>query len=642
MDMPKTLGDFSPEFIKLYQETPEAFLDLEGIAPWHLDIPRMSDLYMHQTRVTDMSVDDNANANESKSYGNYMREIMQGWYRLLGYYELFKIIEKEQGLERASELMRSIWLGDLYFHDSTSIMVPYCWSFSTSFILFEGSRWGQLQSSPAKHRRSFVDQVKEVTIELAQQQAGAVAIGDFFINYAYFAEKEGLNPHDEDDKKIIENDFQSLVHTLNKKLRPSFQSPFSNISIFDRPNLEFLFKDMRYPDGSAPNSNYIMDLQKIFCEWFKKGDPISGLPYRFPVVTLNIRTDDNREIIDEESFNYFSEINLEKGCFNIYISSGNKIASCCRLTNDLDLAGVDSFGNGGVSLGSHRVVTINVARIGKQAQSREMIFSLLKQQLQDAKELLLVHRKLLSDNIAAGFLPFFKYGLYHESRLFSTIGLNGIYECILEQGYSMVEPEGQKLAQDILQFLKDEVKNISQETSFPFNIEQVPGESLAVKLAAKDRLLLNMDYSMYANQFIPLSVDCDIADRIKLDGTFSKLLTGGGISHLNIAEKLTHPNQMKQLIRYAIECGCEHFAVNYNFCQCENNHVNVAGPAKICPTCAGKIVNQITRIVGYFVPVSSWNKSRQKEHGERVFKPSGASQAHMENKEKSSCDSISG
>ena len=108
---------------------------------------------------------------------------------------------------------------------------------------------------------------------------------------------------------------------------------------------------MRYPDGSNPNVELIYGVQKIFCEWFRHGDPVSQFPYRFPIVTLNLRIDENRKIIDQEAFEYFSAINLEKAAFNIYISSGNKIASCCRLISDLDVAGTDSFGNGGVSLG---------------------------------------------------------------------------------------------------------------------------------------------------------------------------------------------------------------------------------------------------------------------------------------------------
>ena len=486
-------------------------------------------------------------------------------------------------------------------------------------MLFQGCRWGQLHSLPAKHRKAFLDQVKEVSIELAQQQAGALAIGDFFINYSYFVQKDNLDLTNPADRKSVENDFQSLVHTLNKKLRPSFQSPFTNLSIFDRPNLEHLFADIRFPDGSRPNIELIIELEKIFCDWFAKGDPLTGLPYRFPVVTLNIRLDNARQIIDKESFNYYSAINLERGCFNIYISSGNKIASCCRLANDFDLAGIDSFGNGGVSLGSHRVVTINLARLGKRAKNAEELFELLSQQLANSKELLIAHRELLHDNVQAGLLPLFTHNVVHENRLFSTIGINGVYECIEQQGQSIFTESGQLLAKEILTLIKDSVQTMAKETGNPFNIEQVPGESLAIKLAVKDKLLYGMNYEIYANQFVPLWVDCDIVDRVKIDGAFSQLLTGGGISHLNIAEKLTHPNQMKKLIAYAIECGCEHFAVNYNFCRCRNGHVSIAAHMQSCPQCAAPISEHYTRIVGYCVPVSGWSKGRQKEHAQRIF-----------------------
>jgi ribonucleoside-triphosphate reductase len=137
-----------------------------------------------------------------------------------------------------------------------------------------------------------------------------------------------------------------------------------------------------------------------------------------------------------------------------------------------------------------------------------------------------------------------------------------------------------------------------------------------------------MKYPIYANQFIPLWVDCDIVDRVKLDGAFSKSLTGGGISHLNVGEKLTSPEQMKKLIEYAVTCGCEHLAVNYNFSRCENDHVSVAGITKTCPLCAAPIVENYTRIIGYFTPVSSWNKGRQIEHGQRIFKKSLEEQHH--------------
>lgn len=610
---------FSPNFQQVYLSTKKEILNLEGIAPEHLDISSMAKRYFTE-QPADMSIDNNANVNTSKSFGNYISEICKGWLKLQGYYDLYKKTHDLFGLERANHLIPAIWNGDLYLHDSTAIQIPYCWAFSTHFLIEKGNFWGQLQSLPPKRRRSFIDQVKEVTIEIAQEIAGAVAIGDLFVNYAYFVKKENLDVANPYHRKDIENDFQSLVHTLNKKLRPSHQSPFTNLSIFDRPNLEFLFGDLRYPDGSSPDFDIIEEIQKIFCEWFKKGDPITGLPYRFPVVTLNLRIDEHRNILDKKSFNYFSSINLEKGCFNIYISSGNKIASCCRLVNDLELAGCDSFGNGGVSLGSHRVVTINLARLGHRAHSFNDLLELLHTQLIDARDILVTHRAILQERIDSGFLRFFRYDIMHMNRLFSTFGINGIYECMEELGCPITTPRGKQYAHHLLEEVKTFAHECSKNYGYSFNVEQVPAESLAVKFAAKDNLLYNMNYPLYANQFIPLWVDCDIADRITLDGTFSTALTGGGISHLNIGEKLTNTNQMKKIIEYAIKCGCEHFAINYNFCQCKNNHISIAGPSTTCPLCSAPIIEQYTRIIGYFTPVSAWNKGRRQEHGQRIFK----------------------
>lgn len=608
------------EFKTIYSSIDKRILKLEGIAQEKLDTSSISTKYFSGD-VQEVTIDDNSNhLQDGISFANYVSEIAKSNMKLLGYHDLFLILRDEYGDKEAKAILTSLWNGDLYIHDSTKLQIPYCWAMSVDMILQKGNFWGQLRSYPPKRATSFIDQIKEVVIEVAQEIAGAVAIGDIFVGYSYFIKKENLDLKNPTHRKKIENDFQSLVHTLNKKLRPSHQSPFSNISIFDRPNLEKLFSDYVFPDGTKPDFDDILEIQKIFCDWFHKGDPHTGLPYRFPVVTLNLRIDDDGNVLDKESLEYFTDINLERGCFNIYISSGNKIASCCRLTSDLDLAGSDSFGNGGVSVGSHRVVTLNLARLGKRADSYDHLMELLHEQLDRAKKTLLAHRKILENRCKQNFLPFIKRGLIRMDRLFGTFGVNGIYECLQEMGHSIVTEQGKQIAFNILQEIKEYSTQCSKETGKPFNVEQVPGESLAVKLAAKDEILYGMDYPIYANQFIPLWVDADIMDRIKLDGEFSKVLTGGGISHLNIGEKLTHRSQMKKLIECSIKHGCEHFAINYNFCRCVNDHTTISGQTNICPICSDRIKDQYTRIIGYYTPVSSWNKGRKKEHPKRVFK----------------------
>lgn len=640
MEMLKHFTNFCKSFRELYSKTDPRILKLEGISPEQLDISFMAKRYFSE-RVSDMSIDDNANhLQDGRSYGNFFAEMAKSNLKILGYHDIYEILKEEYGVKRANNVLNSLWNGDLYLHDSTAIQVPYCWAYSTEFLLHRGNFWGQLRSYPPKRARSFIDQVKEVTIEIAQEVAGAVAIGDLLVCYSYFLSEDNMDLKDPLVRKEVENDFQSLVHTLNKKLRPSHQSPFTNISIFDRPNLEHLFGEMRFPNGKNPDFDAVMELQKIFCDWFAKGDPSTGFPYRFPVATLNLRVDENGEILDKQALDYYSKINLEKGCFNIYISSGNKIASCCRLINDLELAGSDSFGNGGISLGSHRVVAVNFARLGKAADSYDHLLELVKEQLEKAKDTLLAHRHLLEKRVKEGFLPFFRFGLMSMQRLFSTFGVNGIYECLQELGISIKSENGKKLAKDLLEFIRNYATECTKKYKCSFNVEQVPAESLAVKFAAKDEILYGMDYPIYSNQFIPLWVDCDITDRVQLDGLFSKALTGGGISHLNVGEKLTSPNQMKKLIEFAVKSGCEHFAVNYNFCKCEKDHVTVSGQSPTCPICAAPIIEQYTRVIGYFTPVSAWNKGRQEEHKKRIFKNEIFEDSTVELVEKDSADRI--
>lgn len=622
MEMLKGFAVFSDSFKKLYSQTNKEILKLEGISEEQLDPSIISERYFHES-VLDMTVDGNANyGQDSRSYGNYFSEMAKSHLKLVGYHDIYTILKDQHGQEEADKILKYIFEGDLYMHDSTSLQVPYCWAMSVDFLLSKGNYWGQLRSYAPKRKRSFMDQVKEVTIEMAQEVAGAVAIGDLIVCYSYYVKKENLDLNDPVVVKDIENDFQSLVHTLNKKLRSSHQSPFTNISIFDRPNLEFLFGAYIFPDLSKPDLDLVWNLQKIFCNWFHKGDPASGFPYRFPVVTLNLRVDEAGTILDQEALEYFSEINLDKGCFNIYISSGNKIASCCRLINDMDLAGTDSFGNGGVSLGSHRVVTVNLARLGKLARDYDHLIELLHDRLDAASKALLAHKKLLKIRVDQNFLPFIQRGIINMDRLFSTFGVNGIYECIEQMGYSMLTNSGKEFAKSVLDEIKRYATECTKKYDSKFNVEQVPAESLAVNLAKKDALMHGMEYEIYSNQFIPLWVDCDVANRIEIDGIFSKVLTGGGISHLNVGEKLTHKDQMKRLIEYSIKVGCEHFAINYNFCKCKQDHTTIAGPSQLCPICAEPITGQYTRVIGYFTPVSSWNRGRQKEHSKRIFKDS--------------------
>jgi len=625
---------FESDFEKLYYnyaKDPDRvkLLDLDGISPRKVDVGQMSHNYFTK-KLSDTSVDMNANANEELSANNYQAEVTKGILKLEGYYLLWRYAKKRFGLQRANEFISAILDGKVYFHDASGhgVQVPYCFAYSTSHLMTEGRPYGQLQSVPPKRADSFIAQVIETTMDMSQEFVGAVAPGDLIVNLCYYLKKEGIDPDTEEGAKYVRNQWQKFVHVMNNKFRVSGQSPFTNVSIFDRENLRKLFKEYRYPDGSEVDIEYIMKVQKICAGFFSKGDPSSGLPYRFPVITANVSVDENRRPLDEDFVDFIAQTNCENGVYNIYANEGSKIAMCCRFINDTERMEyrADTFGNGGLNIGSHRVVTINLPRIALEARGdKEKFFNILEERLQIAKELLLVHREeILRRRIERGFLKFFNpLKWFNLNMFFSTIGINGVYEACYFMGLPMEKEEGQEFAESVLMAMEKRALEFSKETGNSFNTEEIPAESTAITLARKDKLLFGdrQVFELYSNQYLPLIADVTMMERIKLSGKFMKILSGGGIMHLNVQEKVKNPETMKKLIMVVLKYGVEHFAVNYGFGECENGHTSVVGTEKTCPICAGKITDYYTRVIGYFTRVSSWGEVRREfEYPRRKFK----------------------
>ena len=145
------------------------------------------------------------------------------------------------------------------------------------------------------------------------------------------------------------------------------------------------------------------------------------------------------------------------------------------------------------------------------------------------------------------------------------------------------------------------------------NIEQIPAESFAVRLADADKLIYENPYNLdplYGNQFCPLWVKAGIYERLEIDGKYNQLLSGGGIVHAQANCKVTS-NQAKNIILHAVECGCEHFAINVVYTQCIDCHNVVVGMTEICPKCGGKHFKHFSRVIGFFTQVEDWNPTRR-------------------------------
>lgn len=611
----------------------ETLLKIHGLNTKQFDFVSCVENDLNEDVLNDASIDPNANKCE-KTIESLMVEASNPAKKAIGYDMLYRQMKNDYGKEEAKRLSGEMYSFALALADATKILSCYCYSIDASILVKKGRDFGQLHSKPCKRLCSYISSLCETIHQMSNHLAGAIAVGTFFMDCAHvlmFTDNNGEGytleqiKTDKEIRKMIENEYQQFVHSVNHLSRNASESPFSNISIFDRPKLKTLLSGEGMPEYFEGKDidfviDYIMELQKIFVEFFDKGDVLSeGMPYRFPVVTCNFSKDEKEaEVLDEEFLDYMVEKDIYR--YNIFTSTGTKVASCCRLINDVDLmkdlgSQSNSFGGVGISLGSHRVVTINFNRIALEANTYKEYKEILVQRIEDAAKILASHKHLLVHLTEKGYQLFIKNGWIRMDRLFSTFGVLGLVEV-----ENTIKSKGgfEDLSNDIdiigesLKILDQKMFEVSEKYGIMGNIEQIPGESMAIRLSKADKLLYGdqkVPYKLYANQFVPLWKKASLWEKLSADGKYNKMITGGGIVHAQIGERVT-PAQAKKIIKYAIKSGCEHFALNAVYTKCNNGHTSF-GNHSVCPHCGSQFLKHYTRVVGFFTEVENWAPERR-------------------------------
>ena len=633
-------------------EKVNAMLALHGLSDENFDPMAMMSKVI-STKLNDVSIDDNGNKDGNKAIRGMIKEAELPFDKLIGYDYQYRTIKELYGKDEAQRIMGLLYDYSLALHDSTKIMVPYCWALDSSKLVMEGRPFGMLKSKPAKSVDSYLDCLCDSIPEFANHVAGAIALATIFLDITHlliYKQRVSLKTLKEDKvfRKYLENRFQKFIHSVNHPTRDSIESPFTNISIFDKEKLHGFIGEDNYQwyfpknikvlaDNELGGENgklsreefdnfiveYITEVQKIFIDFFDKGDPNqNGMQYRFPVTTVNMSKHWNEEKgcfeldKDNELLNYITRKDIAR--YNIFCSEGTKICSCCRMINDKDMmdslgSTVNSFGgSGGASLGSHRAVTINFVRIAYEAESYDDFKEILKSRVEDAAKVLKAHKVLILKLHEMGLQPFIDRGWLDMNRMFSTFGVNGIYEAdiILKNKFGQVVDD---YRQDILTKFNQYYKDASKKEKIAGNAEQVPAESMSPKLFKADYMFFGNPYnfpSMYANQFVPTWEKATIKEKFTTEGKYDMYLNGGSVCHIQIGSDITS-SQAKQIICESVKAGCEHFALNAVYSRCKECGEVQKARWEECPHCHSKNVEHLSRVVGFFVVMENVNKTRR-------------------------------
>lgn len=622
--------DFVQKLDELNLKYGDVIFNIQGISNINLDIVKFSKQFFNKSSsVAEVSIDGNANVTE-KNIMHYNYENNKSLMKLNSLYLMYKWIKKTFSKEDADVCLEKIVSGELFINDLTNFGTSYCYAFDLRNILTEGMSFfkGNFKIKQPKRSSSFIALLIQTTAYISNQIMGAASYPDFFVILDWFYRKElgenYINMMDKKNRHIIKNEFQNLIYSLNFPFRNGGQSAFTNLSVMDRGFLEKLFDNYYLPDGEKPNIESTLGLSKFFFEYYSDINSKEGI-FTFPVMTLAISLDDNNNYIDKEFVEWSAIANCEKSLANIFQDKPTSFSSCCRLVNDFskvaDVGYQNSFGVGGLSIGSHRVAGINLPRLAFLEKENPNI---LEENLDYLHKILYSHRQLLKERISGGYLPLYKYGWINLNRQYSTIGFLGSYEYLENKGINIMSNEGVIEIQDLLKRIDYKIRDWQSEEKEEkniYNIEQIPAESMAVRLAKIDRILgYNNKWELYSNQYIPLIADATIYDRFKIQGEIDDYTSGGAILHLNIDDENPLPaSQFKKLIELGRITKTKYFAINYAYSECINGHYSI-GKKENCSICQQEIINQYTRVVGFITPVKSWNKTRKEyEYDKRIF-----------------------
>lgn len=547
----------------------------------------------------------------------------------------------------------------IYTHDeaTTPVLKQYCMAVSLYPLMMEGvGNIDGITPTPPNDLQSFSGQVTNLIFLLSSQCKGAVAVGEYFIALNYYIVQEfGPNWYEKLDvvtttdhcskqrtvRDAIYKAFKQFIYGVNQPAgNRSYQSPFTNVSYYDHTYFDSLFGEFYYPDGTKPQWEAIDCLQRLFMKFFNKLRTKQILT--FPVETMAMVYDPKtNDIIDKDYKDFTAEMYAEGHSFFTYISdSADSLASCCRLRNELaENTFNPTSGLTGVMTGSCNVITLNINRIVQDCNKAYGLkrnggwkenTSFLKDYLVDILERVykyhIAFKTMLYELEDKGMFAASNGGYIHISKLYSTIGINGLNEAARFLGMTVGNnKEYIEFLQLVLGTIKEQNKIHSIHDAnrpFLFNSEVVPAEGLGGKnyqWDKQDNYWVPEDENLYNSYFYDAHDDTSVLDKFILHGRQTYQYTdGGSAAHINLEDHLSKEQYLK-LIDFAIKEGTNYFTFNIPNSKCEDCGYITKHPITECPKCHSHNITQYTRVIGYLRPIKSFGRDRQIEASKRIY-----------------------
>lgn len=534
--------------------------------------------------------------------------------------------------------------GDIHLHDLGFIDRPYCSGQSLEYIKKFGLNLPNslAMAKPAKHPEVLLAHMVKFAAALQSHFAGAIgwdAVNLFFAPYL-----RGL------PKREVRQLAQMLIFEFSQQaVARGGQAIFTDINLYWEVPKHFENVPAIGPGGVPTGHTYAeylpeaQDFVWTLFDIYREGDG-AGRPFFFPKPLVHITEKFFQTPGHEEFLRHICDIAGEKGNTYFVFDRGDtaKISECCRLSFKLEKSDLDDAVHPWkMRYSAMQNVTINLPRIAYQAAGDDTrLFTLLTDRISLAAEAHLQKKTFIERLLALGETgplalltmdrddePYLR--MHRVTYLIGMLGLNEMVQ--YHTGEELHESEDAlKLGLRIIAHMNLVARRLGKKYNMRFVLEQTPAESTAHRFAKLDmrhfpeaqRVVkgnLSRDEIYYTNSTLfNVGASMDPIDRVKKEGLFHPLIEAGSLTHVWLGESRPSAESIANFVVKTFRMTQnDQVAFSPELTTCVDCGRTARGLHELCLYCGSHMVEQITRITGYFTKLSSWNKGKRGELKDR-------------------------
>ncbi len=561
---------------------------------------------------------------------------------------LAEAILKDYALRKvfSEDVARAHMIGDLHLHDLGFIIRPYCGGHSLEYIKKYGLSLPNITSTskPARHPEVLIGHMVKMASTLQSYYAGAIgweAVNMFFAPFLV-----GL-PYDR-----IKQLAQMLIYEFNQLAGArGSQVVFTDFNLYWHVPRHFRETPAIGPGGEYTGktySEYEKEMQmflKALFEVYLEGDA-TGKTFVFPKPLLHISEDFFTAEGHEEFLELACLVAARQGITYFVFDRDDEItvSQCCRLKLRLDEKDLEETRTPErMRFSALQNITINLPRIAYRANgSDELLFAELDKALELVAKAHVQKREFIKSLLDLGITgPLSMLGPARDGedylrldRLTYLAGILGLNELVqFHLGQQLHESEKAfKFGLKVIAHMNLTCKKLSKEHGIRLVLEESPAESSGYRLAKLDAKYFPEQTAkvikgdlrsgeFYYTNSVHLSVeeDIDYIDRVIMQSRFHPLIEAGAIIHIWLGENEPDPLSIRNfVIKTFQQTRASQIAFSPEFTVCDSCRRTIRGLHHKCTLCGSENVYGITRIVGYFSRISTWNRGKLGELRDRV------------------------